>query len=43
VLGEITEPAAIRVVLQTLGMQTEPPKRARARDHTDMFDEHTGV
>lgn len=42
VLGEITEPATVRLVLESLGMPTEAPKAARARDPTDMFDETNG-
>lgn len=38
VLGEITEPTAVRLVLESLGMATDAPKPARARDPTDMFD-----
>jgi hypothetical protein len=39
VLGEVTEPALVRLVLQGLGMPSEPPRVARARDPTDLFDE----
>lgn len=42
VLGEITEPATVRLVLESLNMPTEAPKPARARDPTDLFDDHAG-
>jgi hypothetical protein len=42
VLGEITEPGAVRLVLESLGMATDAPEPARARDPTDMFDDATG-
>jgi hypothetical protein len=35
VLGEVTEPAMVRLVLESLGMPTEGPTVARARDPTE--------
>jgi len=40
VLGEVTEPAMVRLVLDSLRMPTGAPRAARARDPTDLFDEH---
>ena len=37
VLGEVTEPAMISVILSTLGLPTEAPVLARARDPTDLM------
>jgi hypothetical protein len=41
VLGEVTEPAAVRLVLESLGLPTEGPHAARARDPTDMLGDAT--
>jgi hypothetical protein len=40
VVGEITEPAMIRLVLDALGMPTDAPRVARARDPTEFGSEH---
>jgi len=40
VLDEITDPATARLVLESLGMSTEAPEPARARDPTEFFDGH---
>ena len=40
VLGEVTEPAVVRAVLESLGLPTEGPRAARARDPTDLLDDH---
>jgi hypothetical protein len=37
VLGEVTEPARVRLVLDSLGMPTDAPRVARARDPTELF------
>jgi hypothetical protein len=37
VLGEVTEPAMVRLVLETLGMPTAAPRVARARDPTELL------
>jgi hypothetical protein len=37
VLGEVTEPTIVRLVLESLGMPTEAPRPARARDPTDLL------
>jgi hypothetical protein len=37
VLGEVTEPVMIRVVLEAVGMPTEAPRPARARDPTELL------
>ncbi len=37
VLGEVTEPAAVRLVLDRLGVPTEAPAAARARDPTELL------
>jgi hypothetical protein len=37
VLGLVTEPALVKRVLESLGMATEAPRAARARDPTDLF------
>jgi hypothetical protein len=39
VLREVTDPAAVRLVLESLGLPTEAPRAARARDPTDMLDD----
>jgi hypothetical protein len=40
VLGEVTEPTAVRLVLESLGVPTEAPRAARARDPTDLVAEY---
>ena len=40
VLGEVTEPAMVRLVLDSLGMPTDAPRAARARDPTELLGEH---
>jgi hypothetical protein len=42
VLGEVTEPAAIRLVLESLSLPTEAPRAARARDPTELLAESAG-
>lgn len=42
VLGEVTEPAAVRSVLGSLGLPAEAPRAARARDPTDLLSETAG-
>jgi hypothetical protein len=37
VLGEVTEPTMVRLVLECLGVPTEAPRAARARDPTELF------
>ena len=37
VLGEVTEPAMVRLVLESLSMPAEAPPVARARDPTDLL------
>ena len=37
VLGEVTDPATIRLVLGSLGLPADAPRAARARDPTDLF------
>jgi hypothetical protein len=37
VRGEVTDPAMVRLVLESLGMPTEPPRVARARDPTELL------
>jgi len=39
VLSEVTEPALVGLVLDSLGMPSEAPRTARARDPTDLLDE----
>ncbi len=39
VLGSVTEPAMVRLVLDCLGMPSEPPRVARARDPTELEGE----
>jgi hypothetical protein len=40
VLGEVTDPAMVRLVLESLGMPTDAPRVARARDPTEWLGEH---
>jgi hypothetical protein len=40
VLGEVTDRAMVRVVLDSLGMPTDAPCVARARDPTEWLGEH---
>jgi len=35
VLGEVTDAATVRLVLKSLGIPTDAPRAARARDPTD--------
>jgi hypothetical protein len=37
VLGESTEPSMVRLILESLGLHTEAPVAARARDPTDLL------
>jgi hypothetical protein len=37
VLGEVTEPSLVRVVLESLGLPPDAPPVARARDPTDLL------
>jgi hypothetical protein len=37
VIGEVTEPAMVRLVLASLGMPAEAPPIARARDPTELL------
>jgi hypothetical protein len=39
VMGEVTDPAIVRLVLESLGLPTEGPNIARARDPTDLLGE----
>jgi hypothetical protein len=39
VLGEVTEPALLAQVLEGLGIPTEAPPAARARDPTEVLAE----
>jgi hypothetical protein len=39
VVGEVTEPTMIRVVLEALGLPTDAPRPARARDPTASLGE----
>jgi hypothetical protein len=39
VLGEITEPSLVRMVLESLGLPAEAPPLARARDPTELLGE----
>ena len=41
VLGEVIEPATVRLVLESLGMPTEAPRAARARDPTELLGDTT--
>jgi hypothetical protein len=36
-LGEITEPSMVRLILESLGLHTEAPVAARARDPTELL------
>jgi hypothetical protein len=38
VLGEVTEPSLVAVVLESLGVPTDPPRVARARDPTELLE-----
>jgi hypothetical protein len=38
-LGEVTDPAAVGLVLESLGLPTEAPRVARARDPTELLGE----
>jgi hypothetical protein len=40
VLGEVTDPAMVRLVLDSLGMPSDAPRAARARDPTELLGEH---
>jgi len=40
VLGEVTDPAMVRLVLDSLGMPTDAPRVARARDPTELLGGH---
>ena len=40
VLGEVTEPAMVTLVLESLGMPRDAPRVARARDPTELLVEH---
>lgn len=40
VLGEVTDPTMVRLVLDSLGMPTDAPHAARARDPTQLLGEH---
>jgi hypothetical protein len=37
VLGQVTDPAMVGLVLESVGLPTEPPRVARARDPTELF------
>lgn len=37
VLGEVTEPTMVKLVLECLAMPTEAPRAAKARDPTELF------
>jgi len=37
VLGEITEPEMVRLVLERVGLPTQAPRVARARDPTELL------
>ena len=37
VLSEVTDPAMVRLMLEGLGLPTEAPNAARARDPTELF------
>jgi hypothetical protein len=37
VLGEVTEPAMVRLILESLAMPTDAPSAARARDPTELL------
>ena len=36
-LSEVTDPAMVRLALESLGLPTEAPNAARARDPTELF------
>ena len=36
-LGEVTDPAMVGLVLEGVGLPTEAPRAARARDPTELF------
>jgi hypothetical protein len=40
VLGDVTEPAMVRLVLDSLRMPADAPRVARARDPTELVGEH---
>jgi hypothetical protein len=41
VLGEITQPPMVSLILESLAMPTEAPRAARARDPTELLvDDH---
>ena len=40
VLGEVTEPAMVRLALESLGVPTDAPRVARARDPTELVGQH---
>jgi uncharacterized protein YbaR (Trm112 family) len=40
VLGEVTDPAMVRLLLESFGMPTDAPRVARARDPTEWLDGH---
>ncbi|HTQ43552.1 MAG TPA: hypothetical protein VMI75_12400 [Polyangiaceae bacterium] len=40
-LDDITDPSTATLVLESLGMSTEAPEPARARDPTELFDGHS--
>ena len=37
VLGEVTEPSLVRLVLETLGLPPDAPRAARARNPTELL------
>jgi hypothetical protein len=39
VLGEVTDASVVKLVLDALGMPSDAPRVARARDPTDLFDD----
>jgi hypothetical protein len=41
VLGEVTDAVAVRLVLESLGLPTDAPRAARARDPTDLLAEQS--
>ncbi len=41
VIGEVTDAAAVRLVLESLGLPTDAPRAARARDPTDLLADQT--
>jgi hypothetical protein len=42
VLGEVTEPPMVRLILESVGMPTEAPVVARARDPTEPLADADG-